>query len=422
MLSKEVDKNTVKVILSLFLFISSLAHANEYSAFGFAAIIEAGNNKIIEVGDEKGTYTVRLDEQTYKKEIEALEVSSEAKEKALDLGQRFFRDFETIQVRTEKAIYKNWSLHLEEFSSDGQRILSSPPCDELNLDLPNDFYQQITFDLPQRVQDAMSNVFQGGQDLVVVTHKELIDKKAINIPKIKFGEFVHSYDESMAKNTLQRIERELASELSTLPGNLYIVSKDIAAEYELAHSQVFDKVQLEKQGENNSIISFQAVDLATLSRDRNSEFYGVQHYLDRHYLAVNGREQNHIRGEVPEGPSIPNLKDIKFYRDGNVEVSGLVDGGMKDDAESFLDPSSYYGRTGLKGTVNNLSVSVITEFDTGSFQAKSLNAEYQLFGKDKDIGVNFNWQLTNESRDDIAPILNPSKLGGRFGFQINMKF
>jgi hypothetical protein len=46
-----------------------------------------------------------------------------------------------------------------------------------------------------------------------------------------------------------------------------------------------------------------------------------------------------------------------------MEVRGLIDGGIKEDAEGMFDVNSYYAQTGLTGEVNGLSVSVITQFE-----------------------------------------------------------
>lgn len=417
----------MKIFTILLCFFLNIAFAGELTGLGYAIVQEDGNYKILEVGEGEKTYKVRLDDASFRKEIQSLEVSDELKLRAIELGDKFFKSFPDVQRKVENHLLSTWGVSLEDYSADGQRKLLSPfGCDEDPLGLPKNLFRTISFELsPDSLLEFHKSLssFNKGQDLVVVDLKEVLKQDPAGmLGKTSLAKVIGGFEDNKAKEVLVQLQLQLADSLNANPNDLYIMTKDAAESFKIPYEEGFSSIRVIAGELQNPKLEFNTSKIRLLEGLETGDFGGIQSYIDLDIALPNDYSSKTSRGEVSTMPKLPNIKNITFYRTGGVEVSALLDGGIKQGAEDFFDPDSYYGQTGLKGEVKGLSVSVITQFETERIQAKGLRAEYKVFSANEAVDLSVNWSLTNRSRDDFIPEFNGKDLGAKGGFRFNIRF
>jgi hypothetical protein len=307
----------VKQLTLLVYFFISIAGAGELTGFGFASVVEQGENRILEVGDENNVFRVKLDEKTYKKEIAALEISSDAKTKALEVGRKFFQSFHSSQTDVENYLIKSWNMQLDDYSADGQEQLLSPDgCDKTEVPVPQNVFKSIAFEIPSKAMHefhrSMSS-FSGGRQLVVVDIEDVRkhDQGGI-LGKVSLQKVIDGYDVNESKTALTFVQLEIAESMNTLPENLYIMTQDAADSFKIPYHDTFSDIRVTNKDLLSPTIEFNSSNLKVLEGLEANDFGGVQSYLDRNTNIVDRYENQETRGQVSEAPKLPNLRDINF--------------------------------------------------------------------------------------------------------------
>lgn len=421
------------------------AFAFEGRGVGIVAIVTEGSRQIIRIEDEGKTYRVLLDEASFEAKIESLNIPVHLKKEAIGYGQKFFKDFNSIQSSVENDLAKLWIRPLDSFAARDQSILEAPNCDFELRPTDSSLFSEIGFELPNEVLTTLYKNFPRlttGEELVVVSlTSQQIAEGIADQEMIKYSDLSNAFQNEAARYSFDLIKRSVLDELGAEHWQLYLTTKKKAEAYGLTYAQQFSSVSLQGIVLSSPQIVFKLSVPDLMARYEAGEV-GILHGFIRERFdvldleltrqATRSAEQAENIGEIrpqetralsnPFG--IPDLKSITFFQDRGVEVSGLISGGFKEVGknEDIALVDSVYATPGLKTKIDNVTLSIVTKVDTESFQASSIAAQYDLTGPSDGVSMSLHWQLTNESKDKVAPIFEPRHLGGAVRLNIGIKF
>lgn len=416
-------------ILALF-FIYCFCVSADPSALGYVSIQVGESGLEIQIYSGNRKYQVALKETEFISQINTLQIPDDLKRQALLLGQKFFQDFNSTQAKVERELLTLWFQPLDALSSSNQSILSAPDCeDKLILDTTL-LFNQIGIELPQSFQTKIQSTFSEAEmekEFVIVVLSDHQMANGTEMSKmISLQNLVNAMANLNGKQTMQHLISELAEELQTDSTHLFMTTKENAVKLGLPYSNKFESVALLNGNQGSSIFFNLSLTDMLASLEAGSPLY-TNDFINQSYDVLGqGLDRNTTGGngellKTEDALNSMRMTRITFFESQQVEVAGLIDGGLKPDSKDKDLLDSIYGQSGISARVNDFSVSIVTQFDSETIQARSLDATYDLISPTDEVGLSLRWQLSNDSKDS-AHFGGFDKVQSYFGLQFRARF
>lgn len=447
MLTYFVDKVLMRILCLLILTLSFYTFGNEPSALGFVTITRDNNTQVLRITDKNKVYDVLLDESQFQKKILSLKIPDSLKREAIELGKAFFSDFNIIQSDVEIDLANLWLKPLTAMASDDQSILFGPDCDFSFVSSNTKLFNHITFEVSQDFMQRFHSKFpvgkEGQQFVVVALTPDVKSSGVTSTRMIPLQSINESIESSAGKQSFLLLLSEVTDALSANPSELYITTKQQADSLLLSYFSGLESIGFYPSTATKRPTVVFELPLEKLLEDYEAGHVGRFHRLlqerydvlsldisrtarfdDKHRAGERELEDrpNETRLENDKPFAIPGMTGITFYSSDTVELGGLIGAGLKDESDDKALLNRVYARPGLRTQIEDLSVSIITQVDSTTFQAKAIDAKYYLTSPKEPVSISFRWQLNNSSDNEVVPFRDFRKLSSKFGMEFNIRF